>query len=138
MKINITMDLKINLKAFELKEQIEQNEKSKEVAEEELNEGFKRIIENMYEESKLADVEEINVNHQILMWNEEQKMKRYVTVWTVIIMLYMLIEYKSRGYFAFGAEILMPGLAVGLYPVLKDFSIKKFLKSKSSFRNLIK
>ena len=65
-------------------------------------------------------------------------MKRYVTVWTVIIMLYMFVEYKSRGYFAFGAEILMPGLAVGLYPVLKDFSIKKFLKSKSSFRNLIK
>ena len=73
MKINIKMDLKINLKAFELKEQIKQNEKSKEIAEEELNEGFKRIIENMYEESKFADIEEINVNHQILMWKEEQK-----------------------------------------------------------------
>lgn len=67
MKIDIKIDLKINLKAFELENQIKQNEKSKEQAEEELNEGFKRIIENMYEESKLADIDEINIKHNILM-----------------------------------------------------------------------
>lgn len=68
MKVDIKIDLKINLSNFELEEKIKNNEKSREVVEEEFNEGLQRAIENMYDSSVLADIDEIVVKHSILMW----------------------------------------------------------------------
>ena len=68
MKVEIKIDLKINLSNFELEEKIKNNEKSREVVEEEFNEGLQRAIENMYDSSVLADIDEIVVKHSILMW----------------------------------------------------------------------
>ena len=67
MKVEIKIDLKINLSNFELEEKIKNNEKSREVVEEEFNEGLQRAIENMYDSSVLADIDEIVVKHSILM-----------------------------------------------------------------------
>ena len=39
----------------------------------------------------------------------------YAAVTALCAAVYMIIEYKVRGYFAFGAEILFPALAIGIY-----------------------
>lgn len=38
----------------------------------------------------------------------------------LIMALYMVIEYNVRGYFAFGAEIMFPAVAIGVYPLIKE------------------
>lgn len=46
------------------------------------------------------------------------KKMKYIAITAILMVLYMMIEYEVRGYFAFGAEILFPIMTIGVYELI--------------------